>query len=246
PATGPTTWQTTRFDEDDAWPDQGGEGPGGDDLPEEGQESRHEGVTTGHRDRHEGVGTGRGGPGGVSGGVGDGASPWVDDREGQAGGGSAEVDEAGAGVRGRVWRVVGGAEAGGAGEDRRVTGDGRDREAGGGGSQGVETAGDDAGAGRPGTRTAGGAGAGGAGEREAGDAGSQGVETGGDAAGAGRPGTRTAGGTVAGGRGAGAAGARGAWEGEVRPAPPEGWYEPYVPEDEPVDEPRREPRSDAW
>ena len=48
------------------------------------------------------------------------------------------------------------------------------------------------------------------------------------------------------GTGAGAAGARGAWEGEVRPAPPEGWYEPYVPEDEPVDEPRREPRSDAW
>lgn len=208
PATGPTTWQTTRLDEDDAWSDQGGEGPGGDDQPEEGQESRHEGVTTGHRDRHEGVGTGRGGPGGVSGGVGDGASPWVDDREGQAGGGSAEVDEPGTGVRGRVWRVVGGAETGDAGEDRRVTGDG--------------------------------------GDREAGDAGSQGVETAGDAAGAGRPGTRTAGGTVAGGTGAGAAGARGAWEGEVRPAPPEGWYEPYVPEDEPVDEPRREPRSDAW
>ena len=57
-------------------------------------------------------------------------------------------------------------------------------------------------------------------------------------------GTRTAGARWPGGPGA--AGARGAWEGEVRPAPPEGWYEPYVPEDEPVDEPRREPRSDAW
>ena len=116
PATGPTTWQTTRFDEDDAWSDQGGEGPGGDDQPEEGQESRHEGVTTGHRDRHEGVGTGRGGPGGVSGGVGDGASPWVGDGEGQSGGGSAEVDEPGTGVRGRVWRVS--AETGDAGDRR--------------------------------------------------------------------------------------------------------------------------------
>ncbi|MEV4005176.1 DHA2 family efflux MFS transporter permease subunit [Actinomadura sp. NPDC049753] len=31
-----------------------------------------------------------------------------------------------------------------------------------------------------------------------------------------------------------------------RPAPPEGWYEPYVPEAEPVEEPRIVPRSDAW
>lgn len=31
-----------------------------------------------------------------------------------------------------------------------------------------------------------------------------------------------------------------------RPAPPEGWYEPYVPEEGPVDEPQPKPRSDAW
>ncbi|MEV3923343.1 MDR family MFS transporter [Actinomadura coerulea] len=31
-----------------------------------------------------------------------------------------------------------------------------------------------------------------------------------------------------------------------RPAPPEGWYEPYVPEAEPVEEHRIVPRSDAW
>ncbi|MGP4022781.1 DHA2 family efflux MFS transporter permease subunit [Actinomadura sp. 3N407] len=31
-----------------------------------------------------------------------------------------------------------------------------------------------------------------------------------------------------------------------RPAPPEGWYEPYVPEESPVDEPQPTPRSDAW
>ncbi|CND43633.1 Probable drug resistance transporter%2C EmrB/QacA subfamily [Mycobacterium tuberculosis] len=31
-----------------------------------------------------------------------------------------------------------------------------------------------------------------------------------------------------------------------RPAPPHGWYEPYVPEQGPADEPRVIPRSDAW
>ncbi|WP_143226947.1 MDR family MFS transporter [Actinomadura mexicana] len=31
-----------------------------------------------------------------------------------------------------------------------------------------------------------------------------------------------------------------------RPAPPEGWYEPYVPEKEPVEDPHIVPRSDAW
>ncbi|MGW2308123.1 DHA2 family efflux MFS transporter permease subunit [Actinomadura luteofluorescens] len=31
-----------------------------------------------------------------------------------------------------------------------------------------------------------------------------------------------------------------------RPAPPEGWYEPYVPEEEPVEKPHIVPRSDAW
>ncbi|WP_281382120.1 MDR family MFS transporter [Actinomadura luteofluorescens] len=31
-----------------------------------------------------------------------------------------------------------------------------------------------------------------------------------------------------------------------RPAPPEGWYEPYVPEEEPAEKPHIVPRSDAW
>ncbi|GGT61904.1 hypothetical protein GCM10010177_18490 [Actinomadura citrea] len=31
-----------------------------------------------------------------------------------------------------------------------------------------------------------------------------------------------------------------------RPAPPEGWYEPYVPEEEPAEGPHIVPRSDAW
>ncbi|WP_177287701.1 MFS transporter [Actinomadura madurae] len=31
-----------------------------------------------------------------------------------------------------------------------------------------------------------------------------------------------------------------------RPTPPEGWYEPYVPDDEPVEEPQNAPRDDAW
>ncbi|TYB49113.1 MFS transporter [Actinomadura chibensis] len=31
-----------------------------------------------------------------------------------------------------------------------------------------------------------------------------------------------------------------------RPAPPDGWYEPYVPDDVPVDVPRVQPRGDAW
>ncbi|XRQ06924.1 DHA2 family efflux MFS transporter permease subunit [Actinomadura welshii] len=35
-------------------------------------------------------------------------------------------------------------------------------------------------------------------------------------------------------------------EAEGRPAPPEGWYEPYVPEESPADEPQVRPRSDAW
>ncbi|WP_207946165.1 hypothetical protein, partial [Actinomadura sp. 7K534] len=35
-------------------------------------------------------------------------------------------------------------------------------------------------------------------------------------------------------------------EGGERPAPPEGWYEPYVPEEKPVDGPQPKPRGDAW
>ncbi|NDU77746.1 hypothetical protein GWI34_34820, partial [Actinomadura sp. DSM 109109] len=31
-----------------------------------------------------------------------------------------------------------------------------------------------------------------------------------------------------------------------RPAPPAGWYQPYVPEEEPVDKPDVNPRRDAW
>lgn len=31
-----------------------------------------------------------------------------------------------------------------------------------------------------------------------------------------------------------------------RPTPPAGWYEPYVPDDEPVEEPQNAPRDDAW
>ncbi|WP_200841934.1 MDR family MFS transporter [Actinomadura sp. K4S16] len=31
-----------------------------------------------------------------------------------------------------------------------------------------------------------------------------------------------------------------------RPAPPEGWYQPYVPEEEPVEQPPIVPRNDAW
>lgn len=34
-------------------------------------------------------------------------------------------------------------------------------------------------------------------------------------------------------------------EGE-RPAPPDGWYEPYVPEEGPAEDPQVSPRSDAW
>jgi hypothetical protein len=33
---------------------------------------------------------------------------------------------------------------------------------------------------------------------------------------------------------------------EERPAPPHGWYEPYVPEEGPAEEPQAGPRSDAW
>jgi hypothetical protein len=31
-----------------------------------------------------------------------------------------------------------------------------------------------------------------------------------------------------------------------RPAPPDGWYEPYVPDAEPAEESQAMPRSDAW
>jgi hypothetical protein len=31
-----------------------------------------------------------------------------------------------------------------------------------------------------------------------------------------------------------------------RPAPPHGWYEPYVPEEDPGEEPQAVPRGDAW
>ncbi|MFA1541517.1 MFS transporter [Actinomadura monticuli] len=31
-----------------------------------------------------------------------------------------------------------------------------------------------------------------------------------------------------------------------RPAPPQGWYEPYVPEEEPAEDPQVTPRNDAW
>ncbi|MFG2087066.1 MULTISPECIES: DHA2 family efflux MFS transporter permease subunit [unclassified Spirillospora] len=45
--------------------------------------------------------------------------------------------------------------------------------------------------------------------------------------------------------GEGAAGLSAEEDGE-RPTPPDGWYEPYLPEETPVDEPKIEPRGDAW
>ncbi|MFB4305196.1 DHA2 family efflux MFS transporter permease subunit [Actinomadura sp. GTD37] len=51
-----------------------------------------------------------------------------------------------------------------------------------------------------------------------------------------------------GGPGAGdtAGGALPAGEDGERPTPPEGWYQPYVPEAEPAEDPQVTPRSDAW